>query len=85
MSSGWTRRPEATDASAVGPLLGHSRRNRLRATIGPRPLRPESGSEIRRAPTTQRQQLQDLKHCLQLAQQRVQAIKLEMRAERGAE
>jgi hypothetical protein len=30
-----------------------------------------------------RQQLQDLKHCLQ--QQRVQAIKLEMRAERGAE
>jgi hypothetical protein len=32
-----------------------------------------------------RQQLQDLKHCLQLAQQRVQAIKLEMRAERGAD
>jgi hypothetical protein len=32
-----------------------------------------------------RQQSQDLKHCLQLEQQRVQAIKLEMRAERGAE
>ena len=30
-----------------------SRRDWLRATIGPRPLRPESGSEIRRAPTTQ--------------------------------
>jgi hypothetical protein len=26
---------------------GHSRRDWLRATIGPRPLRPESGSEIR--------------------------------------
>jgi len=33
--------------------LGHSRRDRLRAMIGPRPLRPESRSEIRHAPTTQ--------------------------------
>ena len=33
--------------------IGHSRRDWLRATIGPRPLRPESGSEIRHALTTQ--------------------------------
>jgi hypothetical protein len=33
--------------------LGHSRRDWLRATIGPRPLRPKSGSEIRHALTTQ--------------------------------
>ena len=32
-----------------------------------------------------RQQLQDLKHSLALAQQRVVPIKLEMRAVRGAE
>jgi hypothetical protein len=32
-----------------------------------------------------RQQLQDLRHSLQLAQQTVQEIKLEMRAVRGAE
>ena len=70
---------------ATGQMsAGHSRRDWLRATIGPRPLRPGSGSEGVRQ-QLKRQQLQDLKQSLELAQQRVQHIKLEMRAVRGAE
>ena len=49
----------------------------------------EKSLAVRIAPPTdkqlKRQQLQDLKQSLELAQRRVQPIKLEMRAVRGAE